>query len=80
MSFPVEEVIDDVQKIPRKIVNRLKTAASLKPGVSMMEAAAMGHPGAKAIRDAWQFQTNRATRVIVVSQEEFAAMVQKAGL
>lgn len=69
----------DVEKVPRKIVNRLKTAPSLKPGVAMMEAAAAGHPGAKAIRDAWQFQTNRATRVIVVSREEYAAMVDKAG-
>lgn len=80
MSVPAEEVIDDVQKIPRKIVNRLKTAPSLKPGVAMMEAAAMGHPGAIAIRDAWRFQTSKATRVVVVSREDFAAMIQKAGL
>lgn len=79
MSFPVEEVIDDVQKIPRKVVNRLKTAPSLKPGVAMMEAAASGHPGAKAIRDAWVFGQSRATRITVVSREEFAAMVEKVG-
>jgi hypothetical protein len=64
----------EIEKIPKKIINRLKTAASLKPGVAMMEAAAMGHPGAIAIRDAWRFQTSKATIIRTVSREDYASM------
>jgi len=74
-DIELEEVIEKTERVPAHLA--LKTAQSLKPGIQMMEAAALGQPEACAIRDAWAFRANRATRVKVVSRAEFAEMVEK---
>jgi hypothetical protein len=72
----IPEPLENVQLVPRSAL-RVKVAASLKPDARMMEAAAFGQPEACAIRDAWRFRQNRATRIITVSRDEFAAMIDR---
>jgi len=74
-DIELEEVIEKTERVPAHLA--LKTAPSLKPGIQMMEAAAFGQPEAVAIRDSWAFRENRATRVRVLSRDEFTAMVEK---
>jgi hypothetical protein len=62
-----------VERVPRIIADRLKTARSLKPGVAMMNACVAGDPEAIEIRDSWQF----SFPVRVVSREEFAGMEER---
>jgi hypothetical protein len=69
----LDEVIDAPQRLPASAA--MKTAASLKPGIGMMEAAAFGQPEACAIRDAWAF----SHPVRKVTRAEFAAMVERQG-
>jgi hypothetical protein len=67
----LDEVIDKPQRLPASAA--MKTAASLKPGIAMMQAAVAGQPEAVAVRDAWRF--NHPVRV--VSREEFTKMVER---
>jgi hypothetical protein len=62
-----------IERVPRVVVDRLKTARSLKPGESMMNGCVTGDPEAIAIRDAWRF----SFPVRVVSRERFAEMEEK---
>jgi hypothetical protein len=75
IDIEIEAVIEIPQRVPAHLA--LKTAPSLKPGESMMIAAAFGQPEACAIRDAYAFRENRATRVKTVSRDEFAAMTNR---
>lgn len=46
----------DIERVPRHVAaTALRPARSLRPGVSMMEAAAAGQLEACAIRDGWRF-------------------------
>lgn len=62
-----------VERVPRIVAERLKTARSLKPGVEMMNGCVAGDPEAIEIRDSWQF----SFPVRVVSREEFADMEER---
>lgn len=75
----VEPVITEQEKIPTSVRQRLKVAASLKPGEAMMNGCLVGNQEAIEVRDAWRFQTSRATRCVVVSPSEYAAMVARSG-
>lgn len=75
INIEIDAVIDTPQRIPAHLA--LKTAPSLKPGLEMMQAAAFGQPEACAIRDAYAFRQNRATRVKTVSRDEFEAMISR---
>jgi hypothetical protein len=77
MSTYVEPVIKGVEKVKIQSRAGLKSAPSLRPGVEVCEGCAAGNPLAQAIVEAWRFKANRATRIIVVSREEYARMVEK---
>ncbi len=45
----------------------------------MMDACICGNPEAMAIRDAWKFQESRATKIKLVSHEDYEQMVERQG-
>jgi hypothetical protein len=53
------------------------TAASLKPGISVMDGCVAGNEEAIAIREAWRLRQSRATRLVEMSQEAINDAVER---
>jgi hypothetical protein len=79
MSTYVERVINGVEKGKIQSRTGLKSAPSLRPGLQMMDGCLVKNPMAEAIRDAWRFSANRATRLVQVSREAYALMIERQG-
>jgi hypothetical protein len=73
----LDKVIDKQERVVIQSRAALKAAPSLRPGVEVCEGCAAGNPLALAIAEAWRFKANRATRITVVSREEYVRLVEK---
>jgi hypothetical protein len=70
----LEPVITGIEKLSLASRDMLRSAASLRPGMAMMQAAAEGNEEACLIRDSWRFNF---PVTVIKTRAEFDALVEK---
>jgi hypothetical protein len=65
----------EIEHVPIQARAALKSAASLRPGESMMIAAAQGNKEAQAVRDAWRFSI--PVRTVTVPMATMSGLRQR---
>jgi hypothetical protein len=78
-TYSVEPVIAGVEKIKIQSRSAMKGGRSLRVDENTMIAYCLGQPEAVETVNAWRFQANRATRIVTVSREEYAQMIERQG-
>ncbi|MGF7180405.1 hypothetical protein [Tunturiibacter psychrotolerans] len=71
MSLGLDRPIEKVQKITLDSAREMKGGRSLRVDENTMIAFCMGQPEAVATVEAWRFQENRGTKIVVVSPEQY---------